>query len=179
MTIQNVINSKVHRFCVLVDLFYDSETVSFWSGFSDILDDGRTYKGVGFLGTISPIVETDNITANGIVLTLSGIDPLTIQRTLIEPHRERKVVIKLGFRDENKEWIMEPFVIFQGRMDKPLIKYDDIQAIISIKCENRLIDMKRTKVLRYSNQEQIRKYPSNKGLEFGASIGDKQIKWRQ
>ncbi|PCJ17488.1 MAG: hypothetical protein COB02_13795 [Candidatus Cloacimonadota bacterium] len=177
MTISDIVNQDVNRFIILVDLYYDLETVSFWSGIGDFLYNGVTYQGTGNLGSISPIKETDGIVANGIEISLSGIDPSSIQRTLNEPHRERKVIVQLGFLSELNTWELEPFIVFQGRMDKPNIENSVDSSTIRIKCENRLIDMKRSKILRFTHEDQRVKYPNDLGFEFISSSVEKQIKW--
>ena len=121
MSLENVVNSNVINHVILANLYYDSGVVSMCNALNDIDYDNKTYMATGNLSSISSINESDELNANGIDISLSGIDPNSISRTLTEPHRERIVEILLGIRDENQNWILDPFVVFKGRMDKPII----------------------------------------------------------
>jgi hypothetical protein len=48
---------------------------------------------------------------------------------------------------------------------------------ITVSAENKLIILNRDKVLRYTDQDQKRLFPNDKGLEYVASIQDKPLTW--
>ena len=59
-----------------VELFFDTDTVRVWTGYGDItitVANTQTYSGVGDLLSISDVEESQDISAKGINLTLSGI----------------------------------------------------------------------------------------------------------
>jgi hypothetical protein len=58
---------------VLVDLTLKSGIAHVWSGVGDLPWNGNTYKGVGALGSISPVTEGSEVRADGITLKLAGI----------------------------------------------------------------------------------------------------------
>jgi hypothetical protein len=57
---------------LLVDLNFTTP-VHVWTGVGDLVWNGKTYKGVGTLGSVSTVGESSEIEAQGITLTLSGI----------------------------------------------------------------------------------------------------------
>jgi len=50
-------------------------------------------------------------------------------------------------------------------------------ATIQVTVENRLIEFERTRVRRYTAEDQKIDYPNDKGLEFVAEMAEKEIVW--
>ena len=68
-----------------VRLFFDTQTLSFWTGLGDLTVDGVTYTGTGQLLQISQLSETAEISAKGATITLSGLPSNLISLALTEP----------------------------------------------------------------------------------------------
>ena len=54
-------------------LFFDTQTLNFWTGLGDLTVNNVNYVGTGQLLTISEFTETAEISAQGAMITLSGI----------------------------------------------------------------------------------------------------------
>jgi hypothetical protein len=67
--------------------------------------------------------------------------------------------------------------IFSGEMDQMNIVESSDTCTISVSAENALIKLERPVVRRLTNLDQQSRYPSDKGLEFVASLQDKEIFW--
>jgi hypothetical protein len=57
------------------------------------------------------------------------------------------------------------------------ISEESSTATISVTVENVLIKLERPVVRRFTNEDQKSRFPSDKGLEYVASLQDKEIFW--
>jgi hypothetical protein len=69
---------------IFVQATMASGTVYLWSGFGNLTWNGQTWQGVGSMLRISTIEEKATVTASGITVTLSGIDPTLLNDVLGE-----------------------------------------------------------------------------------------------
>lgn len=159
---------------------FSGSAVRVWTGiyeknFSDDFG-GGDYLGVGTLGTITPITETTEVVAKGMDLTLSGVATEYVSLALNDNYRGRQVAIYLIlFNTAMSSY--EKITLFRGRMNQLIINESGERSSITVKCENRLIDLNRPTDVRYTDQAQKELYPADKGLEFVASMADKSIYW--
>ena len=82
-----------------VRIFFDTQTLNFWSGLGDMNIDGVTYTGTGKMLQISDIGETAEIAAKGAVITLSGIPSDLLSLAISEPYQGRECRIFFGAKD--------------------------------------------------------------------------------
>jgi hypothetical protein len=73
--------------------------------------------------------------------------------------------------------ITSPVTVFSGFMDTMLINDSSETATIQVNVENRLIEFERTRIRRYTAEDQKIDYPTDKGLEFVAEMSEKEIVW--
>ncbi len=161
----------------LVQLEFDGGNVNLWTGMGDANFLGETFIGGGNLLSIEPIEETQDLRAVGARFTLTGIDPAFISTALNEDYRNRPARMWLGALDAAGVILADPFLIFEGRMDVMTPVLGRQFAAITLTAENRLIDLTRPRVRRYTPEDQNTDYPTDKGLEFVAGLQDKQVKW--
>lgn len=186
---------------MLMEAFFDSGTLRLWSGYGELEYNGDTYTGSGNLIGISPIDETQNLEAKGIVVSMSGISSNLISIALTERTRGRSLKLYLGMvevdsyvatevdtgrvmlEDESgfvkleSGVIASPYRIYSGLMDVIEFTDDGKTADLRLSVENILMIGRRAKVLRYTNEEQRKIYPDDKGLEFVNQLQDKEIVW--
>lgn len=67
---------------------------------------------------------------------------------------------------------------FKYRMDTMPSTYSGDSATMEVNCESRLIDLKRPRTRRYTDQEQRALYSGDTGLRFIAGLQDKKITWK-
>jgi hypothetical protein len=72
--------------------------------------------------------------------------------------------------------IADPMLVFQGLIDQMSITMGET-ATISLTAENRLIRWERPNVRRWTNEDQQKAFPGDKGLEFVAQTAEKEILW--
>jgi len=133
----------------------------------------KIYSGVGDLLNISSIEKTTEIEAKGASITLSGIPSTILSVALTEPYQGRECRIYFGVISSPTDYIE----IFSGELDQMTIVEEGSTCTISVTAENVLIKLERPVVRRFTDQDQKSRYPSDKGLEFVASLQNKELFW--
>jgi hypothetical protein len=162
---------------ILLASFSFSTPVNLWSGYGTITVSGTGYQGIGTLGTISPVEETTDLAARGINFQLSGIPSSYVSLALTENYQGKACSVLFGALDATGALVSSPVTIFAGRMDVMSINDDGQNATILMSAENKLVDFRRPREVRYTHEEQQNLHPGDLGLEFVNAIQEKQIYW--
>lgn len=158
-----------------IDLAFDSGAVRLWNGYGDLSIGTNRYTGAGTLLNISAIEETAEIQANGVTMTLSGIDPSLISVALAENYQNRSAKIYIGTIAADDS--ISTYQIFAGRLDVMSIEESFETATISVTAENRLIDLERPRTRRYTSEDQKSLYSGDLGLDYVNDLQDKTLEW--
>ena len=151
--------------------------VHIWTGYGTITVGSTAYLGIGTLGSISPVEETTDLAARGISMQLSGVPTAMLAVALTENYQGRECSVLFGALEASGALVSSPVTIFSGRMDVMSINDDGQNATIGMTAENKLVDFRRPREVRYTDQEQKNLFSSDKGLEFVTAIQEKQIYW--
>lgn len=151
--------------------------VYLWSGYGTLTYNGIGYLGLGTLGTISPVQETTDLSARGISMQLSGVPTALVYEALTDDYQGRACSVMFGALSPTAGLVASPITIFSGRMDVMQLSDDGQTSQITMTAENKLIDFKRTREIRYTDEEQQRLYSGDLGLEFVNAIQEKTIYW--
>ena len=165
------------RPALFVEATFTNETIHVWNGLGSITWNGKTWMGVGSLGSVSSIEEGSAVEAKGVSITMSGLDPVLLTDVLEQYQVGLPVSVWLGLFDDIGALIPDPILSFAGRMDQPTLTVDGKTASISINCESKLLDMNVACEFFYTNEQQQLDYPLDKGLSFVSSIQEVQIYW--
>lgn len=171
------INAAELRPILLFQGDFTTGTVRAWSGYGDLSWNGQTWTGTGNLLTVSAIQEAAETVANGASITLSGIPSELISLALGSVRQGANGKIYLGFLTTANAVISDPVLVFEGRLDVPIIEENGETATIAIAYESRLIDLERPRESRYTDQDQKRVYPGDRGFEFVAKLQDQVVVW--
>jgi hypothetical protein len=174
---QAIAASDVVRPIFLVDLVFDTNPVYLWNGIGDLSYNSQTYIGAGDLLNIGQLSENAELAANGITVSLAGANQQLLQKARDEDYQGRELILRLGAFDDNGDLVSSPVILFSGFMD--VMKVDDSgdAASIGVSAENKLIAFERTKIRRYTNEDQKIDYPNDKGFEFISKIQEMDIIW--
>lgn len=158
---------------------FDEGAVYMWSGFGDLTWDSKTWTGTGTFGSVSEIEESSNVQANGVTVSLNGIPSEIIAIALTYEYRNRPCRLYLGAVSvaTPNTLVDDPLTEVGGRMDVMAMEDSGETGSISIKIENRLIDLARARERRYTHDDQQVEYPSDLGLEYVAGLQDKNVSW--
>lgn len=150
--------------------------VRMWSGLGNISWDGQTWLGAGNLVQISNIEEPGEIKAQGVIVTFNGIPSELISLVLQSVRQGAVGKVWLGFLSSGSI-VANPWLLFEGRLDVPVINEEAETCSITITYESRLIDLTRARTRRYTDQDQQNEYPGDLGMEYVASLQEKEIAW--
>lgn len=164
---------------ILCEMGFPSATVNTWTGQGSISWDSKTWTGTGELIGFSSFPERMDGSAQGIQMTVNGVDSTLLSDATEDEWQGAAVGVWIAFVDTSGAIIGDPFKMFGGLMDTAEIYDDGERATITINAESRLIDQLRTIQYRYTDQDQQKLYAGDKGFEFIAGISDRQAVWQQ
>lgn len=164
------------KFVLLVELDFESGTNYFASGQTNMVWDSNTWLATGDLGSISPLKETVQMQATGYQLALSGIKSALISQALTENYRDRRGYVYVGILDEDLT-VLDALLYGQGLMDTQAISEDGKTATIGINLETRLFDFERLRRLMLTQEDQKAIDAADTGLEYVATLENKQVEW--
>ncbi|BAQ84222.1 phage minor tail protein L [uncultured Mediterranean phage uvMED] len=177
----SVTTDSVVRPAYFVKMTFDSNDnpalLNVWSGVGSITYDSDTYTGVGDLLSISEIVESADISAAGINVSITGIKSEFLAIAKNHQYQGRPLSVALGAFNNTGSLISSPVVMFSGFMDTMIISENDKTSTIKISVENKLIAFERSKVRRYTAEDQKIDHPTDKGFEYVTAIVEKEILW--
>lgn len=180
-----------------VELLFDTSPLRLWTGVGTLVYDGNSWTGTGNLLDVSSIEETSEIAVRGATLTLSGVPSEVLSLALQTPYQGRVCNIYFGLfskgylqKEDDAYILLEDggriqlelqetglTQIFSGYMDEMNIDEGSEYSTVELKVENKLIDLERARVRRYTSGYQKAIYPGDKGLDFVEGLQDKEIVW--
>lgn len=160
----------------LIKFEFDSGDLNLWDGVGTLSWSGDTYTGAGNLLAISPITETENIIANSLTFTLSGV-PSIISIALDEDYQWRPVTIWKGAFDADKVIIDDPVLIFAGNMDVMTIVEGGDGSVVSVVAESQLRALSRASSRKWTDADQKILFPADRGFEELPQIQDEPLIW--
>ena len=186
---------------LMADLVFDSGTVRMWTGLGTLTWNDNQYLGGGNLIGLSTIEETQDLVANGIVVSLSGVSTQNLALSLTENTRRRPFRLYLGvvttrqyIETEDGSGLVEledgsgyirlenslvdsPYRIFSGLMDVIESSNNADTHILRLSVENILLVGQRAKLFRYTDIDQKKTYQTDRGLELINQLQDKELVW--
>lgn len=198
VTIESIESDVVYPFFAVELQFDGANTLRMWTGQGTlVLQDGTQWVGAGSILDISAIEETAEMSVKGATITISGLSSEALSLALSEPYQGRVCNIYFGtfssgailqesgsfilLQDGSKiliESTKKGFnQMFSGYMDQMNIVDAGDTATIELMVENRLIDLERVRVARFTSGYQKSIYPNDRGLDFVEDLQDKNIAW--
>lgn len=151
-----------------------------WTGYGTLTFNGEDYLGIGDTGGVSDILETRDLQANGLTLSMSGISASKIAIALNQIQIGREASLFVGFLNSaTKTLISDPYEIFTGVTDIPIINHAAETATIGLTCENKLISLNKPRTRRYTKEDQAIDDPTDEGFDFVPGLQDAVIELGQ
>lgn len=182
-----------------VELQFDSpNTLRLWTGYGTLVYEGVSYYGTGELLGISSVEETIEMAAKGATLTLSAVPSEVISLALQEPYQGRVCKIYFGMfstdqllQEDGISYILLQdgskirleaqetglTEVFTGYMNQMSIEEGSETSTIQLSVENKLVDLERPRVARYTSAYQKDKFNGDLGLDFVESLQDQKLTW--
>lgn len=160
----------------LVEMYFT--TIGYLTtGRRNIVWNGNTYSALGNLLSFGDVAESADIRAGSINLVLSGVNQANIATALTENFIDRRVVIRRGFLDASDIIIVDPIILFDGRIDSWDLNEDVTtgDSTVTWKAASHWIDFERISGRRTNNEDQQVSFPGDKGFEYAAQT--EEIRW--
>lgn len=157
---------------------FASKTEYIWTGAGDYLWNSQTWKGIGDAASIGTYAEGTDVTANGITVTLSGINNDLLGESLTDIQLGAPATIYFALLDDNMNIIGTPTVFFGGIVDKPAIHIGTDTSTIALSLETNFIRLQQGQRLRYTSADQRRLVPGDSGFDFVEKMNDIAIIWQ-
>ena len=187
----------IYPFFAIELLFDGDNTLRLWTGLGTLTHNSQEWVGTGSLLNISTVEEASEIAVKGATVTLSGIPSSVISLALSQPYQGRVCNLYFGMFTVNKllqqsdDYILMQTGakvllqtdqtsisnIFSGYMDQMNILETPSTSTIELVVENRLIDLQRARIARFTSEYQKSLYPTDLGLDFVEDLQDKDISW--
>jgi len=197
ITLENIEANVVYPFFAVELLFDSPNEIRLWTGVGDLSYGGHTWTGSGNLLDISSVEEGADLAVRGATITLSGMTSEVVSLALQEPYQGRVCNIYFGtfstgailqesgsfilLQDGSKINIEDGSTgfnqTFSGYMDQMNIQENPDTATIELTVENKLIDLERPRIARYTSAYQKSVYPGDLGMDFIEDLQDKEIIW--
>jgi len=139
---------------------------------------GNEYSQAGHFLGFSDIEESATVQVSKLTVSLSAIDTTYVALLLSQDYLDRPIKIYKGFLDAAGALIVDPLLVFEGRIDSPMIQEDPDAgtAAIAVSASNSWVDFER-RIGRFTNHEGQQVYfPGDMGLEFASEIV-KDVVW--
>tara|TARA_B110000285_G_scaffold17300_1_gene16833 strand:+ start:456 stop:1022 length:567 start_codon:yes stop_codon:yes gene_type:complete len=175
---QNEVVKSANRPVHLAEIIFDDENVYMNDGYKTITYDSKDYVAVGNFMGFSAIQESVEVVVSKISMSLSGVDQSMISRFLNKEYIDRPVKIYTAFLDDAQVLVANPVLIFEGRMDTPVISDDPIggKSMMSVTATNSWVDFTRKTGRHTNHEEQQIFFAGDKGFEYASEIV-KDIVW--
>lgn len=143
---------------------------------SSISGSSITYNPQGFLKGLSQFTEEVGITKSSLRIGLSGVDQTYISIVLNENIINDAVSIYRGFLDDNNSLIADPFLLYDGQIDKFEINEADDTTDIIFTIVSHWADFEKMSGRKTNPTSQQRFFSTDVGMEFSSQTVQ-DIKW--
>lgn len=140
---------------------------------------GYDWIGLGSVGAISPVEESEGLESKSITFTLNCADPAWLAIAIGDVDEYRGFPAKMYFcpLDENFRLIDTPERCWSGIMDSVSVGLDGDEGQVALKCETAAYGLKRKPALRMNDSQQRKKYPSDSGFAYLNSLISQPALW--
>ena len=162
----------------LVKLSFDDVSYFLSDAYIPVTYDSDTYTPTGSFLAFSDIVETNEANIETISISLSGVDTTYINLFLTGGYLDRTVQIYKAFLDSNDALVSDPLLIFDGRLNNPVIK-EDVDAgtsTIAVQASSLFVDFDRINTRFTNNESQQSFFAGDTGFRF-SSVVVKELNW--
>lgn len=161
---------------VFVELQFATGTLRYNNGNTHIEWGGHTWLGAAAFTRLDPVEESAEPHAAALKLQFSGLDATHLDKILNEQYQGRPARIWVAPLDAADAPIMDPVLVFSGRMDEPEVTVGETFDI-TLALENRWADWDRARVRRYTDADQQAAFPGDRFCEYVALMESAELVW--
>lgn len=153
-----------------------SQTLYLSTAGFDLVWDGKTWRGAPGLGTIEAIEDSVG-EVKGARFQLAAVASDQIALALAEPYKGKPVTVRTAIFDANTAQVIDAPVEWTGLLDTMTIQEQGGQAFIAVTAEHIGLDALRPAVSRYSDADQQRLFPGDRGMEYIVDQVEQPVVW--
>jgi hypothetical protein len=181
---QTEVQAGANRPFHLINIAFTTGTAYLTNAGQNVSYGGNTYLAAGqFLGFDS-IPESAMVEVTEIIGTLSGVDQTYISTLLATDYIDREVNIYLAFFDATYSMVVDPLLLFKGRISGAQINDEHDPSGVGNTCSIELsassvfVDFERLSGRHTTQEEQgIHFATTDKGFEFVSDVANKELMW--
>ena len=175
--VQTAVQAETVLRTVAIELMFDSGAVRVNGSPLDLTLFGETFVGIGGLGALSAVSESNENRGYDCTFTLSGIPRDSIGIAMTEPYQGRAATIWEVVLDQaSGQPLADPIVVFRGHMDQLNPTLGET-CTCSVRMVNRLADWEVPRNVMYSDIEQQRLHAGDLGFQFVGAVVLKRLIW--
>lgn len=140
---------------------------------------GYDWLGVGSLGSISEVSESESLTTSSVSFTLNAAQQswLSLAVGAVETYRGRPAKMYFCPLDEGFSLIDTPVQCWSGVMDMVTVGVDGEAGQITLKCETSAYGLKRANAFRLNAVQQKVYHPGDTGLDYLSDLISNPAVW--
>lgn len=152
-----------------------------WTGATPVVIEGYEYIAAGAALNHS-VLSLAGSAARSFSITLSGlpVDQWDLYTSMMitdaREYRGRTVIVALQLLDDAGALLDSPIMLQRGVMDAPEFTDSGDRRTITIHCESAFVSRRRPRYSTYTDADQQRRSPGDRGFEYGPSSAAKNIK---
>jgi hypothetical protein len=165
----------------LVEVIVDSSNPTYLTDFArDITHDSKTYLSAQGLLGISGVTEDSNNSIFSVEISLTGVPEQFVNLFLDFDYIDRPLRIRKLFLDADGNALGNSRLIFDGRIDKPVIKHEFNKrtATMAVSAASHWTDFEETNGRKTNDAEQQSLFSGDSCFEFAIDF-DKEVTWGQ
>jgi hypothetical protein len=138
--------------------------------------DGRAWTGIPLPVEIASISDVTKVLAAGTSFTFSGLDSNLLSKVMNEVRITGAGKAYLGLLGPDDRLIPDPQLMVSGYLDAPVLEDGGQTSTIRFNVEGPFLD-NRTKIRRFTNEDQQTDYPGDTAFKFLVQLVNKEIVW--
>lgn len=166
----NALNFAEIKPIFLIEVTFGATTYNWASTSFDVAWDSKTWEGNGFLKSIRPANESQDLTYSGMSITLAGNLPALISLLLTNSKVSNTIKFYFGVLDAINNVVENPLLSFEGFLDKVKLSSNSQTGEIILNYENELSLLKKVIDYRFNSGTQNIFYSSDIGFEYVPQI---------
>lgn len=137
----------------------------------------ETFTALGGFLQFSTVEEAADFQINNVTVALGGLKGQALPLFLENQYIDQPIKIYRVWYNEDNEMVGDPVMIFDGRIDKPVVS-DDPKGSVTVGCSasSQWVDYQRRAGRHTNNGEQQFYYPGDTGFKFAAQT-IRDLKW--
>ena len=147
------------------------------TGIGTITFSGDNYLGVGDLGTIGGMEESEQLSPAPIELTLSSTVSTHIAEALDSGNFGDTITIYQGYRNIDGTLVADPWILARGTFEYANITLSEEDNKVTIVMQHDIVRLEEKNGRRWSDEDQRNEYPNDTFLSFIAGINNQKLLW--